>query len=106
MELKSGELFFLHVNREFDFLRKRGYHGVEFRLTGRENYVKFQHYAKAKTVIIALEETGNLSVTVYHKARFRSHKVILRKSTSWDFDYAGLKQFALLLQTDCSESFN
>lgn len=106
MELRNGELFFLHVIREFDFLIKLGYIGAEYSFIGRGSYVKFRHHGKSKTVYIGLEENGHLCVTINQLPRFGSEKMILRKYMRWSFDYSPIQRLALLIQTDFPESFN
>lgn len=67
MELQKGELFFIEVIREFDFLRKLGYEGSKFNVIGREFYIEFENHKIALSIAIILRESQEIDVFICRK---------------------------------------
>lgn len=98
IELSSGELFFVHVHRNFHFLIEMGYVGNEFMLNTRgTQWVSFYSQTKKIKIIILELNDGTIDFRV-KKDAFLSSEISIYQDWNKSYKIQTIKRMAEIIK--------
>jgi hypothetical protein len=101
--LNTGELFFIEVVRNFDFLRSLGYFGSKFSIYGKEQFVQFEHRKSNHIITVIMLENCQYDVYVEKRSLFNVSRISIKDDILKTNHNITIKELSKYLQKNIHE---